>query len=350
MKSKDDFIESQSKFLKDDLSFTLWDKFKGTNPLFRFNINNFIKNIIVDEPKKLNPNYLWILNNCEGGKQQINFKCPQVVFIDIDFHLKDERLNGQLIKLFLNDVGCDSQIDFLKKISNDEYCLLGGLSRSGVGIRLVFLVQTQYSMYCHFEDGYNTTTEQNIKIHTENWLYVMKYLNINYGLDISNNCQYSMRDKSASGIQQGTYFIRKEHSFTNKDCKWLFNPYLESDDKDGYNENKDFSSVIEGDWNYADLEQLYNENFINSLSSWEPYLKLLEYVLPYYVEREGNVIEFFYDKMNESYQGSSTIHKFGLSNFENHYSKKNVKHMPLDIWLRIIGIPISIEKNNYVEI
>lgn len=332
-------LEFQTDYIKEGLRFYLFENVKKSDSKYReFTLDNFIKAFLSNDPTKNDSNNLFLLNKLEGGKQQVNFKNSNVVFIDIDFHSKDDVSKQSLIDDFLSDTESKSFEDFIKKSNNDRYCLLSSLSKSKTGIRMIYLVESYYSLYNEIED-HEFDTETIVKLHKSNFEYVKNYV-INF-YKLNADAKYISVDNSASGIQQGTFFTWKENSYVNKDCEIMFNDIVfKSEDEKSISNIK--CNIIYKDYSSKELEELYlndNKPFIEMLNSWEPNMKLLTYVLP---KQSDEVLNFFYVITNKHYAGTTFKYSKNRDKFISYWrSKIPKKDLPLEAFLRLIGYKIK---------
>lgn len=346
------YVKSQSIFSKETLKFYLWGNAYTSTKYIKgiYNLQDFCNKVRSRDVYKEDQGDLWIINNTDDkGKEQINFvNVPRVVFVDIDFHSKDDSENEAEINKFLSDTNTQSLNDFISKLKKDKYALTGGLSKSGKGIRIIFLVHSKYSIIeetSNFEDKpINFTLDEIKKIHKSNWEFVMNYLSEEYNLDL--NSSYS-HDKCPSNIQQGTKYFREAGSFVNINCDWMYNDFKFKEDE----AKEDFNRPVKNtEYSEESLRELYKNNkniFAEAFKSWEPYFKLLTYVLPY---QKPLIYDFFYEIVNKHYASNSFKHAHNKEKFKEYFKTlpNGKTSYSLDAFFRTIGIPIKFEFEDLV--
>ena len=319
MLSKDE-IYSNSKFYR---WTDIQNSIKTETPV-EMDGDEFFEDIRKDPP--YNNSNCFVINNTVNGKTANDFLCPSWVFIDLDFHFdKPEEKNKELMK-FYTDTKTKSLQEFVDKISKDPYCVSGGLSKSKVGIRLFFNVQTKFYQESILYD-LDYPTDWNKQIHKSNWEFVLNYLHDKYGIDL--NSLYASQDKSAGKLSQVTFRYCRTGSFYNENWLSMFNENCIVKTENRY-ETDGILERYETCW----LAELYHQNEDKFRKIFEHYdgFKSLFYSLR---NQSDDEIYWHYHMIDECYSSTGGFRTQGhLDSPDKFYSHVKDQTTGVDLPLR----------------
>lgn len=222
----------QQMFATDE-NFLIYETSKMQNAKLTVKIDKLMKYIVQSGRKNKEDRYLIIFNRFKGVRRiKDDALLPHIVMLDFDF--KDAQQQMELMDIFDEKTFQGAFMKLSELFRNDPLTLYMDVSHSGVGLKVLIRVVSDY--YKQYKDVYKNEDggEKALRMHKYNYMVVAKYLEDKYNIPTTAK----FHDIAALKVTQGTYSSNGRELVLNPQAATLY--YKGDDDIWGQGSLKEY--------------------------------------------------------------------------------------------------------------